>query len=465
MNIKLGKKEIIHFIGIGGIGMSGLAIIMNGLGFKVKGSDISASKNTQRLVSKKIKVLIGHKQKYIENSTIVVVSSAIKKNNPEYVEAKRKKLPIYKRGEMLGHIVSLMKNIVVAGSHGKTTTTSLISSIFFSSKIDPTIINGGILNSNGNSARLGKSNWCILEADESDGSFLNIPVTYSIITNIDYEHLDFYKSISNIKKSFADFLANTPSFGKCYICIDDNLNKELINNTKNKNIVTYGVDSKANFQIKNIVQTKFYSQFDLAIKSPGNKINTIKKIRIPIIGIHNIKNATAAIAVSYNIGISVKMIKNGLKNFQGVERRFNHIFNFQNSKFIDDYAHHPTEINSVLSAIRKVYSDYNIYCIFQPHRVSRLNLLRDKFTKCFKDADYLILCPVYKAGENLKINFEYENFAREITKNSKVKTIMINGENDLSKFAKQNIFGNNIVIGVGAGTISSWMRNLQHKLL
>ena len=465
MNIKLGKKEIIHFIGIGGIGMSGLAIIMDGLGFNVKGSDINDGKNIERLKLKKIKVLIGHKKRNIKNSTIVVISSAIKRNNPEYLEAKRKKLPIYKRGEMLGHIVSLMKNIVVAGSHGKTTTTSLISSIFYSSKIDATIINGGILNSNGNSAKLGKSNWCILEADESDGSFLNIPVTYSIITNVDYEHLDFYRSIDNIKKYFANFIEKTPSFGKCYICIDDKISKEVLNNTKSKNIVTYGLDPKSKFQIKNVLQKKLFSQFDLLIKFANDKKKLVKNIKIPVIGVHNIKNATAAIAVCYNIGISINMIKNGLKNFQGVERRFNHIFNFRNSIFIDDYAHHPTEISSVLSAVKSVYNDHSIYCIFQPHRISRLNLLKEKFTKCFKNADYLILCPVYKAGESLKINFKYESFAKEIIRESQVKTIMIKGEDELSKFVKQNIYGNKIIIGMGAGSISSWVRNLKNKLL
>ena len=213
MNIKLAKNEIIHFIGIGGIGMSGLAIIMQGMGFKIQGSDITNSKNIDRLKKKKIKFFIGHKKNNILKSTIVVISSAIKNNNPEYVEAQKKGLPIYKRGEMLGQIVSLMKNIVVAGSHGKTTTTSLISSIFSQAKLDPTIINGGVLNSNNNSAKLGTGEWCILESDESDGSFLNIPITYSIVTNIDNEHLDFYKSINNLKKNFIKFIDKTPSFG------------------------------------------------------------------------------------------------------------------------------------------------------------------------------------------------------------------------------------------------------------
>ena len=233
MNIKLAKSEIIHFVGIGGIGMSGLSLIMKGKGFKVQGSDISNNKNIDRLKKEKIKILIGHKKQNISKATIVVVSSAIKKNNPELIEARKKQLPIYKRGEMLAHIVSLTKNIVVVGSHGKTTTTSLIASIFQETKIDPTIINGGVINSINNSAKLGKSDWSILEADESDGSFIFIPPTYSIITNIDREHMDFYNSMEELNKYFIKFVNKVPSFGKSFICLDDKNNKNLIKRLNN----------------------------------------------------------------------------------------------------------------------------------------------------------------------------------------------------------------------------------------
>ena len=464
MNIKLAKSEIIHFIGIGGIGMSGLAVIMNSLGFKIQGSDISKNKNIDRLKFDKIKIFSNHEKKNISNSTIVVVSSAIKSNNIELIEARKKKLPIYKRGEMLGHIVSLMKNIVVAGSHGKTTTTSLISSIFSSAKIDPTIINGGILNSYGNSARLGKSEWCILESDESDGSFLNIPVNYSVVTNIDEEHLDFYKSMNNLKKHFLKFIEKTPSFGKSYICIDNNFNRQVLSNIKNKNFLTYGLYNGANFKIKDVKQLKYLSKFHLKISLPGKKDVTVKDISIPIIGLHNIQNATAAFAVCYNVGISIKDIKLGLKNFQGVQRRFNKIFSFRKINFIDDYAHHPTEIKSVLNGIKKSYKGVEIICIFQPHRVSRLNSLKEKFIRCFKDANTVILCPVYKAGENINLKFKYERFAKQIIKKSRTRLIMINNEKDLLKYVKQNIFGNKIVIGMGAGSISNWMKFLASEL-
>ena len=460
MKIKLGKSELIHFVGIGGIGMSGLALIMNELGFKIQGSDITNNKNIERLKKNKINILIGHKKQNIKQSTIIVISSAIKKNNPELIDAKKRKIPIYKRGDMLAQVVSLMRNVVIAGSHGKTTTTTLTSNIFISAKIDPTIINGGVLNSFGNSAKLGKSNWCILESDESDGSFLKIPPTYSIVTNIDKEHLDFHKSMDNLKKQFINFVKKTPSFGKSFICIDDNNNKEILKKIKNVNYSTYGINKDSNFQILNIVQNQNYSKFDLKISIAGAKVKFLKNIKVPIIGLHNIRNTTAAIAVATSIGISNNIIKKSLKKFQGVQRRFTKIFSFRDISFFDDYAHHPTEIKEVLNGVRQVYKDKEIVCIFQPHRISRVKNLHEEFSKSFLKADTVVLCPIYKAGENIKLGFSYNNFARKIIKNSKVNLILINNNLDLLKFTKQNIYGNKIVIGMGAGSISNWIKEL-----
>ena len=459
MKINLGKRELIHFIGIGGIGMSGLALIMNGLGFRVQGSDISENKNTDRLKQKKIPIFLNHNKKNLKNSTVLVISTAIKKNNPELVQAKKLKLPIYTRGEMLGHIVSLMKNIVVTGSHGKTTTTSLLSSIFGSAKLDPTIINGGVLNSFGNSAKLGKSNWCLIESDESDGSFLKIPFTYSIITNIDAEHLDFYKSLENLKKNFSSFIEKTPSLGKTFLCIDDKNIKEVIKKTNNKNFYTYGLSKDANFNITNTLQKEKYSEFNLKIKIPGNK-KEIKKIKIPLIGMHNIKNAASCAAVAFLIGINDKTIKEGLKNFKGVQRRFNFLFKRNDALFFDDYAHHPTEISSVLEGVKEVYKKKEIICIFQPHRISRVKNLKFEFSRSFKNADTVILCPIYKASENIKLGFAYEKFAKLIIKNSNVSLIKIENEDSLKKLIKQTGYGEKIYIGMGAGSISNWMRNL-----
>ena len=460
MKIELAKKEVIHFIGIGGIGMSGLSLIMKRKGFKVQGSDLSLNKNIERLKKEKIKIFLGHKKKNIKNSTIIVISSAIKKNNSELIEAKRKNLPIITRGQMLAHIVSLTKNIVIVGSHGKTTTTSLVASIFQKTKLDPTIINGGVINSIESTAKLGKSDWSILEADESDGSFIHIPPTYSIITNIDREHMDFYNSMQDLKKYFIRFIEKVPSFGKSFICIDDKINNDLVKVLKTKNFYTYGINSKSNFLIKNIKQNIKFSEFDLEVNLPNKKKLIIKKIRIPLLGIHNIRNSVGAAAVALTVGISTSEIKKGLLSFKGVQRRFNKIFSYNNIDFYDDYAHHPTEIKFVLDGVEKVYKKYEKVCIFQPHRVSRLKDLRKEFSFAFKKANTVILCPVYTAGEKIQLGFNYLNFAKDIIKNSKVKLFIVNDNYQLAKFLKSNMYGNKIVIGMGAGTISNWIRKL-----
>jgi len=460
MKIELAKTEIIHFIGIGGIGMSGLALIMKSMGFNVQGSDILIGKNIERLKKDKIIVNIKHIKKNIKRATIVVISSAIKKNNPELIEARKKQLPIYKRGEMLANIVSLTKNIVVTGSHGKTTTTSLLAAIFSKTKLDPTIINGGVLNAIKSSAKLGKSDWCILEADESDGSFIHVPPTYSIITNIDREHMDYYNSINDLKNLFIKFINNVPSFGKSFICIDDKNNNDLLKKIKTKNFYTYGINSKSQFYIKNVKQVKEFSEYDLAISLPGKKKTIISKIKIPLLGIHNIRNSVAAAAVALTIGISKDIIKSGLKEFKGVQRRFNKIFTYRETNFYDDYAHHPTEIKEVLNGVRAAYKKEEVICIFQPHRISRLKDLKKEFSFSFKRADTVILCPIYTAGEKMKLGFSYNSFAKEIIKNSKVKLFMVDDQYQLAKFIKSNIYGKKIVVGMGAGTISTWMKEL-----
>ena len=461
MKIDLGKNELIHFVGIGGIGMSGLAMIMNGLGYKVQGSDINKNRNIERLNEKKIKVFINHKKENIKKTTVLVTSSAIKKNNPEVSEAIKRNLPIYTRGDMLGHIVSFMRNVVVTGSHGKTTTTSLVSNIFTSGNLDPTIINGGILNSIGNSAKLGKSNWCITESDESDGSFLKIPFTYSIITNLDSEHLDYYKNINNLKKSFLRFIDKIPSVGKCFACNDDEILKSVLQKSKNKNFYTYGKYRGSNFQIVNIKQYPNLSIFDVKINIPSKK-KKIKNIKLPMIGMHNIRNTTAAVALAFTIGLPEKYIKLGIYNFKGVQRRFTHLFDYNKASFYDDYAHHPTEISSVLSSVKNVYKNKEIICVFQPHRISRVINLKSEFSKCFKMADTVLLCPIYSANEKLRLNFTYNSFANLIIKNSKVRLIKVEDEVQLKKFIKQNSFGEKIYIGMGAGTISNWMKNLKN---
>ena len=464
MNINLAKSETIHFVGIGGIGMSGLAVIMIGLGFKIQGSDQSINKNIERLKKNNIKIYIGHNKSNINNATILVISSAIKHNNLEIKEAKKKNLPIYKRGDMLAHISSLKKNIVVSGSHGKTTTTSLIASIFARAKLDPTIINGGVINSLENSAKLGKSEWSILESDESDGSFVKVPSTYAVITNIDREHMDYYQSLDDLKKHFIKFMLKVPSFGRTFVCIDDKNIRDICKKSKIKNILTYGFNTNSNFKIKNVLFYNNKSFFDIEMKLPNKKMTIIRKFEIPLIGTHNIKNATAAIAVSYFIGISPNILKDSLKNFKGVERRFNKIFNYNGSNIYDDYAHHPTEISEVLNGVRNSYREKKIICIFQPHRISRLNDLKEEFCSSFKKANYVILCPIYKAGENLKINLNYDKFAEQIAKKSKVQVFLVNNQYELAKFLKQYLDYEKIAIGMGAGSISNWIKQLPNLM-
>ena len=464
MKINIGQKEKIHFIGIGGIGMSGLAQIMKVMGFNVQGSDLIKNKNVENCKKLGIKFFTGHKKNNIKNATILVKSSAIKNNNNEIREAKRRKLPIYERVEMLSNIVSLKKNIIITGSHGKTTTTSLVAKILSKSKLDPTIINGGVINSLKNNAKFGKGEWAVLEADESDGSFLKLPINYSIVTNIDNEHIEYYKNYENLEKSFIKFINKTPPIGKCVICIDDKKIKKIKKKIKTKNILTYGFNVNADYQIINSKFNLNSCRFDLIIKDKTKKKSIIKNINLNLIGKHNILNATAAITICLNLGIKIKTIKLALKNFTGVERRMTKILTKNKNEFYDDYAHHPTEILSVLEGIKKVSKNKKITSVFQPHRYSRVNNLKIEFSKSFINSHSVILCPVYAAGEKIDKRFNLISFAKLISKNSKVRVIIIKEEKDLGNYLKKNIIKNEIIIGMGAGSISNWMRNLSKTL-
>ena len=458
---KIGPRERIHFVGIGGIGMSGLAQVMKDMGFNVQGSDVANNKNVDRCKKIGIKVFTKQRKENIKNSTIIVRSSAIKDNNPEIKSAKNKKLTILKRAEMLANVVSLKKNIVITGSHGKTTSTSLISKILYEAKLDPTIINGGVINSINNNARFGKGDWAVLEADESDGSFLNLPINYSVITNIDKEHIDYYKNFKNLKKSFLKFINKTPAVGKSFLCIDDKEIKKLIPKIKNKNFLTYGFSKKANFRIFNAIYKKNYSVFDLRICIKGFKNTVIKKIRLNLIGRYNVLNSVSAIAVSLHIGIKINIIKNSLKKFTGIQRRLTKVHERNSKEFFDDYAHHPTEIKSVLESIKMTYTNRKIIAVFQPHRYSRLKFLKKDFASSFKNSNLVILCPVYAAGEKIDKNYDQIEFAKLITLNSNVQVILIKDEKDLRKFFIKNLISNELIICMGAGSISKWIREMK----
>ena len=462
--INIGQKEIIHFIGIGGIGMSGLAQVMQTMGFKIQGSDQNKNKNTSNCIKAGIKVFIGHTKLNVKNATIAVKSSAIKNNNVEIKQAKKKKISIYTRAEVLADVVSLKKNIIITGSHGKTTTTSLVAKILSDQKLDPTIINGGVINSFNSNAKLGRGDWAILEADESDGSFLKLPINYSIVTNIDYEHIDYYKNYKNLENAFIEFINKTPPIGKSLICIDNNNIKKILNKIKNKNILTYGQSKKSNYRISNIRYKIDYTLFDLNYKNIDNKNKIIKNINLKLIGEHNVLNATAAIAVCINLGVGINIIKKALANFSGVQRRMTRIFIKNKNEFFDDYAHHPTEISSILDGVKKVYKKRRIITVFEPHRYSRIISLKKEFSKSFIKSDLVLMCPLYAAGEKKKLNFELFNFANSISKNSKTQVVMIKNQKELSNYFRKNLISDEIIIGMGAGSISQWMRELKSSI-
>ena len=462
--ISIGNKEVIHLVGIGGIGMSGLAHIMKMMGFSVQGSDMYFNKNIENCKKLGIRIFIGHKVSNVKKATILVKSSAIKKNNIELLYALKKKLPIYSRGEMLANIISLKKNILITGSHGKTTTTSLIAKILSSTNLDPTIINGGVINSIKNNAKYGKGNWAIVEADESDGSFLKLPFNYSIVTNLDQEHLDFYKSFKNLENSFVNFINKTPPIGKSIICIDDKNIKKIIKKIKIKNFSTYGFDKNADVRIFNTHYQKKKTTFDVKIKNTGGKDFVIRKINVNLLGRYNVLNSTGAIAVCINLGVNTNLIKKSLKNFSGVQRRMTKIFSQKRREFFDDYAHHPTEIKSVIESVKNISNGRDLVAIFQPHRYSRLLKLQKEFSKCFLNTNKVLLCPVYPAGERKNKKYSVYNFAKQINKHSKTQVIIINDYIDLVRFFKKNLISDEIVIGMGAGSISQWIRNLKKDL-
>ena len=464
MKINIGSNEVVHFIGIGGIGMSGLAQIMNNMGFNIQGSDLNRNKNTDRLIKSGIKVYFGHHQKNLNKATMIVISSAVKKDNGELIAARHKKLSVFKRGEMLANIVALKKNIVITGSHGKTTTTSLVAIILEDAGLDPTIINGGVINSLKNNAQLGKGEWAVIESDESDGSFLKLPVTYSIVTNVDKEHLDFYGSFDKLKKSFCTFIEKTPSFGKALVCIDNDNLKSLLPKCKTLNFLTYGFNKISNYQITNVRKNKNYSIFDLKVKFPSRKNVYIRNIVVNLIGDHNITNATASIAVGLNLGIKIKKIKKALKKFLGIQRRFTKVFSVGKREFYDDYAHHPTEIKAVINSARQVYKDRKIICVFQPHRYSRVKSLKNEFASSFKYSDTVVLCPVYSAGEKIKYNFNQDNFSKLISKKSKTQIINIKNQKELKSYFKKNLLEDEMIICMGAGSISNWIREIGDEL-
>ncbi len=376
----------------------------------------------------------------------------------------KKKIPVYLRADVLADAVSLKKNIIITGSHGKTTTTSLVGKILSDQRLDPTIINGGVINSFKSNAKLGKGDWAILEADESDGSFLKLPINYSIVTNIDYEHLDYYKSYKNLEESFLEFIDKTPPTGKSIVCIDNKNIKKIFNRFKTKNVLTYGESKTANYQISNIRYKINFSIFDLAYTDNNLKKIKINDINVRLLGKHNVLNAAAAVTLCLNLGVSQNTIKKSLKKFTGVQRRMTKIFSKNRNDFYDDYAHHPTEIKSILEGVKNVYSKRKIISVFEPHRYSRVLSLEKKFAKSFSKSDIVLLCPLYAAGEKKKPKFNLINFAKLISKMSNTQVILVRNQFDLRRYLQKTLVSDELIIGMGAGSISKWMRELMFYL-
>jgi len=443
----------IFFIGIGGIGMSAIAEILHHKGFKITGSDKTKNNITNRLKKNGIKIFHSHKKDNIRDVDIIVHSTAIKKNNIELLEAKRLKIPIYSRAMMLAEVMRLKPSITVAGSHGKTTTTSLISNIFESAGHDPTVINGGIINNFGANAKLGKGTFIIAEADESDGSFTLLPSTIGIINNIDLEHIDFYKNLSDIKKRFIEYANRIPFYGFLSICNDDRNTRSIIKHIGSKPLITFGIKEESNFQAKNIrVNKNLSSIFDLEINFEKKRI--IKNISVPLIGEHNILNTLCAISIAYQLKISIKEILQGLQNFSGVKRRFSILYNKNSNLIIDDYGHHPKEIKSTVNSLKTITKN-RIIAIFEPHRYSRLNKFINEFINAFSNADYIFILPIYSAGEkNLKKvdNIKLSELFKKKFRNKEIYSS--NNEKLMFKNLKKLLVNNNNFIFLGAGSSS-----------
>ncbi|MBH69223.1 MAG: UDP-N-acetylmuramate--L-alanine ligase [Rhodospirillaceae bacterium] len=456
---------IIHFIGIGGIGMSGIAEVLHNLRYHVQGSDISESPNVARLKKLGIVISIGQDSKNVTQASIVVVSTAIKSNNPELEAARKKQIPIVHRAEMLGELMRLKWSIACAGTHGKTTTTSLVASLLDGADLDPTVINGGVINSYGTNARLGDGDWMVVEADESDGSFDKLPATIAVVTNIDPEHLDFYGDFSRLKQAFKVFLTNIPFYGFAVVCIDHPVVRELITEIPDRRIITYGTDKSAEVQVLNIQPTQLGSCFDVVINDRSRFNETLlSQLELPMHGKHNVLNSAAAVAIANEMGMLESVIRKGLAEFQGVKRRFTRTGESNSITVIDDYGHHPVEIEAALSAARLACQSGKVIAVFQPHRYSRLRDLFDEFCGCFKDADIVFVADVYAAGEEPILGFDRDKLVGGIARLEYCKVIPLLSPVALASNIADVANEGDLVLCLGAGNITSWANSLPSEL-
>jgi len=464
MNKKLSKIPLevgpIHFVGIGGIGMSGIAEILSSLGYKVRGSDVAESYNTERLRGNNIEVMIGHNADNVAGAGVVVTSTAVKADNPEVVEARKRHIPIVKRSEMLAELMKLKQTIAVGGTHGKTTTTSMVGCVIEKAGLQPTIINGGIINSYGTNVLIGDGDWMVVEADESDGTFIRIPSTVAIITNIDPEHLDYWGDFDKLKAAFRSFVENIPFYGFAVMCVDHPVVQELAATIAERRVITYGFSPQADVRAVNISTNHLGSKFDVVINKAafGYVITTdaISGVRLSVLGAHNVANSLAAITTALRLGIDPEQIKSALAGFEGVKRRFTITGITNGVTIVDDYAHHPAEITTTLKAARDFATGSNgrVIAVVQPHRYSRLSSLFGDFCAAFNDADTVMVLDVYAAGEKPIDGFNGETLAAGITNYHHKDSRYIGDANNLPAALAGVVRAGDVVLCMGAGSIT-----------
>jgi len=455
---------VVHFIGIGGIGMSGIAEVLHNLGYKVQGSDQSDSANTQRLRAKGIECFVGHRAENLGAAEVVVVSTAIKKTNPELVAAREKLLPIVRRAEMLAELMRFRQAVAIGGTHGKTTTTSMVATLLDAGGLDPTVINGGIINAYGTNARMGDGEWMVVEADESDGTFLKLPADVAVITNIDPEHLDHYGSFDRVRDAFRQFVENVPFYGFGVMCIDHPEVQALVSRIEDRRVVTYGENPQADVRFENVAMRDGAAYFDVVLRSrKSGRTQRIDGLKLPMPGRHNVSNATAAIAVATELGISADAIRKGLSGFGGVKRRFTLTGEWNGVKIFDDYGHHPVEIKAVLKAARESCSG-RVIAIAQPHRYTRLRDLFDDFASCFNDADTVLVAPVYTAGEDPIDGVTSEALVNRIRAGGHRDARHIGGADAVAPVVRELARPGDFVVFLGAGNITQWAYALPGEL-
>jgi UDP-N-acetylmuramate--alanine ligase len=454
----------IHFVGIGGIGMSGLAEVLANLGYHVQGSDVADSANVRRLRDKGIAVAIGHNARNLDGADVVVVSSAVKRDNPELRAARARRLPVVRRAEMLAELMRLKRCIAVAGTHGKTTTTSLVAALIDAGGFDPTVINGGIINAYGTNARLGEGDWMVVEADESDGTFLRLPADIAIVTNVDPEHLDHFKTFEAVQEAFRAFVENVPFYGFAVMCTDHPVVQTLVGRIEDRRIITYGENLQADVRLADLVHADGQSRFSMVFRDrAGKTAHEIKELRLPMPGRHNALNATAAVAVARELGIGDDLIRKALAGFAGVKRRFTRTGEWNGIPIIDDYGHHPIEIAAVLRAARESSSG-QVIAIVQPHRYTRLAALFEPFCTCFNDADSVIVAPVYPAGEPPIAGADRDALVQGLRVRGHRHVIAIDGQNELAGIISRLVKPGDYVVCLGAGTITQWAYALPEEL-